>query len=358
VDKNIKPNLDDVRLIAATDPDGMLARIKELPAQFKQAWQAVGGLKLPADYRNFNKVVVLGMGGSAIGGDLVRTLVQEELKIPLIVHRDYGLSPFVDENTLLIASSYSGNTEETLSGFEPALKSPCKKIVMTSGGKILQLAENNKIPVFKIEYRAQPRAALGFSFIATLGMIQKLGLIADKSADVVEAIGVLESLSAKLDENSPAKSNPSKQLAQRLFNNLPVIWGAGIASEIARRWKGQINENSKSWAVFEVFPELNHNAAVGFPLPRDLASRIRVILLRASNYNARIKLRYEVTSGLLKQAGIPYEFVDAEGSSPLAQMAALISLGDYVSYYLAILNQVDPTPVKAINYLKEQLGKG
>jgi glucose/mannose-6-phosphate isomerase len=358
MDKNVKPNLDDVRLIAATDPDGMLARIKELPAQFKQAWQAVGGLKLPADYRNVNKVVVLGMGGSAIGGDLMRTLVQEECKIPVIIHRDYGLPPFVDEHTLLIASSYSGNTEETLSGFELALKTPAKKIAMTTGGKMLQLAEKYNVPVFKIEYRAQPRAALGFSFIAALGVIQKLGFISDKSADVAEAVDVLVKLSAKLDENSPAKSNPAKQIAQRLYGNLPVIWGAGIASEIARRWKGQINENGKSWAIFEVFPELNHNAAVGFPLPKDLTSRIRVILLRAPAYNARIKLRYDVTSGLLKQAGVPFEFVDAEGSSPLAQMAGLISLGDYVSYYLAILYQVDPTPVKAINYLKEQLSKG
>jgi len=358
VDKNIKPNLDDVRVIAGTDPDGMLARIKEFPAQFKQAWQAVGNFKLPADYRNINKVVVLGMGGSAIGGDLVRTLVQQEIKIPIIIHRDYGLPAFVDENTLLIASSYSGNTEETLSGFEPALKTPAKKLAMTTGGKLLQLAEKHNVPVFKIEYRAQPRAALGFSFIPTLGVMQTLGFISDKSADVVEAVSILESLSARLDENSPAKSNPAKQIAQRLFGNLPVIYGAGIAAEAAHRWKTQLNENSKTWAFYEVFPELNHNAAVGFPLPQELISRVRVILLRSPSYNARVKLRYEVTSGLLKQAGVPYEFVDAEGSGPLAQMAGLISLGDYVSYYLAILYQVDPSPVKAINYLKEQLSKG
>jgi glucose/mannose-6-phosphate isomerase len=358
MDKNVKPNLDDVKSFAKADPDGMLARIKELPAQFKQAWRTLNDFKLPLDYHNVNKVVILGMGGSAIGGDLVRALVQEECKIPILIHRDYGLPAYVDENTLLIASSYSGNTEETLSGFEPAIKMPAKKIAMTTGGKLLQLAEKNNIPVFMIDYRAQPRAALGFSFIAALGILQKIGLIGDKSADVIEAVNVLESFSARLDENAPARSNLAKQIAQRLYGNLPVIWGAGIASEIARRWKGQINENSKSWAIYEVFPELNHNAAVGFPLPKDLTARFRVILLRAPSYNARIKLRYEVTSGLLKQAGVPYEFVDAEGSSPLAQMAGLITLGDYVSYYMAILYQVDPTPVKAINYLKEQLSKG
>ena len=160
-----------------------------------------------------------------------------------------------------------------------------------------------------------------------------------------------------LDENSPAKSNPAKQIAQRLYGNLPVVFGAGIAAEAAHRWKTQLNENSKCWAFYEIFPELNHNATVGFPLPKELISKIRVIMLRSPSYNARVKLRYEVTSGLLTQAGVPYEFVDGEGESSLAQMTGLITLGDYVSYYLATLYQVDPSPVKAINYLKEQLGK-
>jgi len=187
--------------------------------------------------------------------------------------------------------------------------------------------------------------------------MQNLGFIKDKSADVAEAVDVLEKLSARLDENSPVKSNPAKQIAQRLYGNLPVVFGAGIAAEAAHRWKTQLNENAKTWAFYEVFPELNHNATVGFPLPKELVSKIRVILLRSPTYNARVKLRYEVTSGLLKQTGVPYEFVDGEGSSALAQMVSLISLGDYISYYLAMLYQVDPTPVKSISYLKEQLGK-
>ncbi len=357
MDKTTKINLDDVKIYPRTDPDGMLARIKELPMQCKQAWQAAMSFNLPAEYRNVNKVVVLGMGGSAIGGDLVRSLIQDECKIPVIVHRDYGLPAFVDDNTLLIASSYSGNTEETLSGFEPALATGAKKLAITGGGKVMQIAEKQHIPVFKIEYKAQPRAALGFSFIPTLGIMQQLGLIKDKSADVAETIDVLEKMAVRLDENTPVKSNPAKQIAQRLYGNLPVVFGAGIAAEAAHRWKTQLNENAKTWAFYEVFPELNHNATVGFPLPKDLISRIRVILLRSPTYNARVKLRMEVTTGLLKQAGVPYEIVDGEGGRPLAQMTSLISIGDYVSYYLAILYQVDPTPVKAISYLKEQLGK-
>jgi glucose/mannose-6-phosphate isomerase len=340
------------------DPEGMLARIKELPMQCRQAWQAALSFKLPADYAAIDKVVILGMGGSAIGGDLVKSMVQSEARIPVIVHRDYGLPAFVDDKTLLIASSYSGNTEETLSGFEPALKTKAKKLAMTTGGKLQQMAEANNIPVFKIEYKAQPRAALGFSFIPTLGVLQKLGFITDKSRDVTETVQVLEQLSARLDEKSPLAGNPAKQLAQRLYGCLPVIYGAGIAAEAAHRWKTQINENSKAWAFYEVFPELNHNATVGFPLPGEIAKKVRVILLRSPLFNERIKLRYEVTCELLKQAGVQYEFVDSEGASPLSQMVSLVSIGDYASYYLAILYRVDPSPVKVISYLKDRLAQG
>ena len=351
-------NLDDMKLYPSLDPEGMLARIKELPMQCKQAWQSAMSFTLPPDYRNIDKVVVLGMGGSAIGGDLVRTLVQAEAKIPVIIHRDYGLPAFVDAKTLLIASSYSGNTEETLSSFESVLKTDAKKLVMTTGGKLGKMAEANRIPIFKIEYKAQPRAALGFSFIPTLGILQKLGFIKDRSADVAEAVQALEKLSAKLEEKSPVKSNPAKQLAQRLYGCLPVVYGAGITAEVAHRWKTQLNENAKSWAFYEVFPELNHNATVGFTLPREVALKIRVVLLRSPTFNARIKLRYDVTSELLKQSGVAYEFVDGEGQSPLAQMVSLVSIGDYVSYYLALLYKVDPSPVKVIEYLKERLSKG
>ena len=351
-------NLDDLEVYKRNDPEGMLARIKELPMQCRQAYQAAMSFNLPADYTDIDKVVILGMGGSAIGGDLVRNLAQSEAGIPVIIHRDYGLPAFVNDKTLLIASSYSGNTEETLSAFEPALKTGVKKLAMTTGGKLKEIADANNIPVFKIEYKAQPRAALGFSFIPTLGVLQKLGFLTDKSADVAETVNVLEKLSAKLDEKSPLASNPAKQLAQRLYGRLTVIYGAGIAAESAHRWKTQINENGKAWAFYEVFPELNHNATVGYPFPEEITGRIRVILLRSPLFNERVKLRYDVTCELLDRAGVKYEFVDSVGSSALSQMMSLVMMGDFTSYYLAILYGIDPSPVDVINYLKDKLAKG
>jgi glucose/mannose-6-phosphate isomerase len=351
-------NLDDMELYKKADPDGMLARIKELPAQCRQAWQQTMDFLLPAGHAEVDKVVILGMGGSAIGGDLVRTLVEDECRVPVIVHRDYGLPAWVDGRTLVIGSSYSGNTEETLSGFEAALKTKARIIAMTTGGRLQKLAEAAKIPVFKIEYIAQPRAALGFSFIPTLGVLQKLGLFKDKSADIAETVRLLEDMSSRLDEKSPLGKNPAKGLAQRLHGRLPVIYGAGIASEAAHRWKTQVNENAKAWAFYEVFPELNHNATVGFQFPPEVVRVLRVVMLRSPLFNARVKLRYEVTAELLRQAGVAFEYVDGEGRSALSQMVSLVSIGDYTSYYLAILNRTDPCPVKVIDYLKGRLAKG
>jgi len=153
----------------------------------------------------------------------------------------------------------------------------------------------------------------------------------------------------------PLPRNPAKQLAHRLYSRLPIIYGAGILSGVARRWKTQLNENSKAWAFYEVFPELNHNAVVGYQFPPELAGKIMIILLRSAHLHKRIQLRHQVTCRLLEQARVNYQIVDGEGTSQLSQLMSLVLFGDYISYYLAIMHKVDPSPVKAIDYLKEQL---
>ncbi|MFH1651371.1 MAG: bifunctional phosphoglucose/phosphomannose isomerase, partial [Chloroflexota bacterium] len=281
-----------------------------------------------------------------------------EAKIPIIIQRDYDLPAFVDDKTLVIASSYSGNTEETLNAFEQALKTGAKKLVLTTGGKIKEIAEDCEIPVWTITYKAQPRAALGYSFLPVLGFLQKLGFIGDKSAEVDEMLEILPDLGRRIGAAVPAASNPAKQLAQGFFDCLPVIYGAGVLAEVAHRWKTQINENSKAWAFYEIFPELNHNATVGFPLPEEIVSRVRVVLLRAPSFHPRVQLRYRVTCELLDRAGVSYDFVDGEGKGALSQMMSLVHFGDMVSYYLALLYRTNPSPVEVIDYLKEQLSRG
>jgi len=336
----------------------MLERIHEMPELCQRAWQMAMNFNLPQDYSRINKVVVLGMGGSAIGGDLVSSLVVVEAKIPVIICRDYALPAFIDGQTLVIASSYSGMTEETLSSFEQALGVESKKLVITTGGKMKTMADERNIPVFSFDYKAQPRAALPFSFLPILGFLQKLGFISDKSAGISEMVRVLQELSQKINEGVLLSRNPAKQLANRLYGHLPVIYGAGILSEVAHRWKTQLNENSKAWAFYEVFPELNHNAVVGYQFPSELASKMMVVLLRSTLLPSRIQLRYQVNCQLLEQSKVDYQIVDGNGTSLLSQMMSLVLFGDYVSYYLAMLYKIDPTPVKAIDYLKEQLEQG
>jgi glucose/mannose-6-phosphate isomerase len=350
-------NLDDTQVYKRLDPANMLEHLHGLPRQCRTAWHKAQEFQLPRGYANIDKVVVLGMGGSAIGGSLLRNFVSRSAKPIIFVTRDYDLPSFVDDRTLVIASSYSGNTEETLSAFSQALKIKCKKLAMTSDGKLKALAEDAKLPVFFMDLISQPRAALGYSFIPLIAFLQKLGFLNDKTAEVEAMIQDLERLLEELHETVPARSNPAKQLAAKLQGKIAVIYGAGILSAVARRWKTQINENSKAWAFYETFPELNHNAVVGYQFPTELASKIYVVLLRCTSLHPRTLIRYQVTSELLKQNNINHEIIDSQSKGELSQMMSLIYLGDWVSCYLAILNEIDPTPIKASDYLKKRLSE-
>jgi glucose/mannose-6-phosphate isomerase len=339
------------------DPDDMGKRIRELPKIILDAWQAAGEFKLPDEFRDIDKILILGMGGSAIGGDLVRRLLIGESKAPITVLREYDLPAWVDGKTLVIASSYSGNTEETLSAFSQAVPTSAKKLVMTTGGKLLDIAHETGIPAFVFSYDAQPRAAIAWGIFPLLNFLVRLGIVSDKTPDVAEAAMVTEQFARKIEPEKPMSHNQAKEMAYKFYGRIPVIYGAGIAAEAAYRWQTQMNENSKHWAFSQTIPELNHNAVVGYQFPADLISHMSVIMLRSNHLSERHMRRYKITAELLANAGARVTFADGRGISPLAQMMSLILLGDYVSYYLAILNQIDPTPVEVITYLKGRLAE-
>jgi glucose/mannose-6-phosphate isomerase len=350
-------DLDDASVYRRFDKSGMLGHLHAFPGECRRAWQKVQEFETPSGYADLSNVVILGMGGSAIGGDILRRLAMAESRVPVWVHRDYGLPAFVDGSTLVIASSYSGNTEETLSAFTESLRTPARKLVITSGGRLRELAQKEGITVYTVDYQAPPRAALPHTFVPLIGIFQKLNLLADKSVDMRKAIDILDRLSGQFAETVPLASNPAKQLASRLRGRITIIYGAEVLTEVAQRWKAQFNENSKAWAFFETFPELNHNAVVGYEFPPEAKERIVVVMLRSPSSNPRTLLRYQATSELLARAGISYELVESEGDSALAQALGLVLLGDYVSFYLAVLNQVDPTSVDAINFVKQYLAR-
>jgi glucose/mannose-6-phosphate isomerase len=350
-------DLDDALAYSRFDPSGMRRFLHQFPAECRRAWQRVSRFHLPATYAGIDGVLIAGMGGSAAAGDIVRHLAANETKVPIWVHRDYGLPSSVDEDTLVIFSSYSGNTEETLSAFETSLNTPAKKLVITTGGKLGDLAEQQGIPVLLIDYQAPTRAAFPHSLASLLGILVRLGLLPDRSVDWREALLVLDGLSTELAEVNPLASNRAKQLATRMQGSLAVIYGAELLSGVALRWKTQLNENSKTWAFCELFPELNHNAAVGYKLPSWAKEKVFVVLLSSPSLHPRNHLRYEATTEVLAATGVDWEIVNAMGQSPLAQVMSLVLLGDYLSFYLAILNRTDPTPVDSIDFVKSYLAR-
>lgn len=351
-------SLDDQGAYQELDRSDMLGRIEELPQQCLRAWDNAMSLDLPSHYpRRVQGVVILGMGGSAIGGELVRTLVEGQSRVPIWVNRGYDLPAFVNEDTLVIGSSYSGNTEETLSAFGSAKKRGSLLVAITTGGKLKQEAERAATPVLTIDYRAQPRAALAHSFISLMSVLWKLGLIPDPTAQISEAVQAMEALRDKIGPQAPTRSNPAKALAEEARDRLMVIYGAEHLAQVAHRWKTQVNENGKAWSAFDEMSELNHNAVEGYSHPVDLGKRIMVVFLQSSLNHPRLLRRFEVTGRILEQRQIAHRVVWAGGESLLAQVLTGILFGDYVSYYLAMLYGLDPTPVETISYLKEELAK-
>lgn len=346
-------DLDDVGALKRNDPQGMEERIAELPWQCRRAWEIIESQRFPADYAQADSVVILGMGGSAIGGGLIRTLVRDLCPVPIFVNREYDLPRFVGQGTLVIACSYSGDTEETLAAFREASRRGAKLLALTTDGKLAQTTEN----LVTFSYVAQPRAALGFSLIMLLGILTKLGFVPDPTPDLEEAIEVVEGLGGKVREGIPTSQNPAKRLALLLQGKLPVIYGAQHLAPVARRWKGQFNENGKCFAFFEVLPELHHNTVEAFPHPGELAENGMILLLTSRLYHPRNILRFQVTEEMLDRYGIPHWSMEAKGRSPLSQVLSTIHFGDYVSLYLAALRGVNPSSVETITYLKERLAQ-
>lgn len=345
--------LDNPETYRRHDPRDMLRHLHDIPTSCQNAWQLASDFHLPDDYRNVNKIVVLGMGGSAIGADLAAGL--DECRIPIIVHRGYALPSFVDADTLVIASSYSGATEETNTALFQAVASCAKKLVMTTGGPLRELASQHSLPCFSFSYASPPRAALPYSLIPLLSIISRLGFMHMTTDVIDEAVSALVDLSNSIRETQPYEQNPAKKLAQALYEKVCLVYGSGFLAEVGHRWKLQLNENAKAVAGYEAIPELNHNTVVGYRFPHGISDKIIVTMLESELLDERIRQRYLVTGKLLERAGVSYNIVSARSSSKLSQVLELITIGDYVSYYLALLNQTDPYPLNEVDFLKSEL---
>jgi glucose/mannose-6-phosphate isomerase len=348
--------LDDPAVIKRIDVSDMLGRIAELPRQLALARRVAGAVELDQRHRDVDAVLVLGMGGSAIGADLVAGIAGDRLRVPLIVHRDYGLPAWANQRTLVLAASHSGDTVETLSGAAEARRRGLPLVVASTGGALGRQAESDGTPYLRYEQPGQPRAAIGFG----LGLVHELLVRAELLPDPDPYGPAVERLEGMLERNGPAietDANPAKQLAWSMFGRIPIIFGAGALAPVAHRWKTQMNENAKAWAMVEPMPEANHNAIEGTLNPRELSDALYVVELRDRNEPEHIGARYRVVEELLGERATNRSVVWAEGSSALARTLDAVAMGDLVSVYLAILYQTDPTPVTLLAMLKERLAR-
>lgn len=351
-------NLDDLAYFKQLDSQDIIAQINGLPDQLERAYQA--GLRLPLpDYRNIKVVIVTGMGGSAIGADLVAAYVSAECRVPVIVHRDYGLPAFASgPETLVIASSHSGNTEETLSAFEVGLARGCSLLAISTGGKLAALAEQNRVPAWRFEHNHAPRTAVGFSFGLLLAALYRLGLIADPQAALDEALHAMRNVQTNLRPDVPVVHNPAKRMAGQLMGRWVAVFSADYMSPVARRWKGQVSELAKAWAQYEYLPESDHNSLAGTENPPEVIRNMIALFIRAPKIEQRNLKRLTLTRNIFMQQGINTDVIEARGEGCLAHIWTAVLFGDYTTYYLSMAYGVDPTPITIMDAFKAEMAQG
>jgi len=349
-------NLDKTETFAQIDRSNMMSLVLGFPDEIREAVDIGNRLDIPSGYKKFSKISVTGMGGSGIPGDFLKALLSRELPLPLIVNKDYSVPRFTDRDTLVFAVSYSGNTEETIAAFKAAHEVGAKIIGVTSGGELLKLCQDRSIPCIIIPDGRQTRASFGYLFFSILTLLQRLNIIGAKTRDIQETVAVTQKMRQELGPSVVTTNNAAKSLALKLSGKSVIIYGTQSHTDaVALRWKQQLNENSKMPARYEAFPELNHNEIVAWDSPQINRTQTEVILLRDEQEFSQIKKRIEVTKEFLGSRGISTTEVWSQGHSLLARLISLSYFSDFVSFYLAMLNNVDPTPVEAILYFKQKL---
>ena len=338
----------------------MLEILESFPLQIERAKDIGDGISLPSGFGGtIRNVVCTGLGGSAIGADIARSLTQGEIALPFLVNRNYSLPAFVNKNSLVIVSSYSGNTEETLGAYRDARRKKAAIVVITSGGVLEREASKDGVPVVTIPPGLPPRCALGFAFFSLLILLSKLKLIKDKSKDIRETITLLGHMQrTELGMGACGKKNRAKVIAKALHRRFPVIYAAcDHVDSVATRWRGQLAENSKTLASSHLFPEMCHNEIVGWENPLFFLKGSAVVMLRDRGDLGRVSKRMDIVKDILRRQRVDVVEVRSEGRSLLGRIFSLVYIGDFVSFYLAALNGCDPTPVDRISYLKERLAK-
>ena len=354
--QNAEHDLDDGELYNRLDPSRLRGRLLDLPQHCQAAWQQAQASRLPDDWADSDKVVIGGMGGSAIAGDLLADLAAVEGGVPILVVRDLRLPFRLNQRTLFFACSYSGNTEETLALLDQAAQTEARIIAVSSGGTLTAWAKEHKVPLLTIDPSLEPRSAVGYNLLLLLGVLDQIGLVHLGLGELDSTVQSLSKKICQLKEDVVIAGNPAKQLAIELRDKLILVYGSGLFSGVARRWKSQFNENSKAWSYCETIPEMLHNSVEAFRSTLPMADCAMVLLLQPNVWDSAHLRHYTVVAELLRRENIPYRMLEGEQGSPLGQLLDMLILGDYTSYYLGLLQGVDPSPNPSIDAAKELLG--
>ncbi|MCL4504430.1 MAG: bifunctional phosphoglucose/phosphomannose isomerase [Chloroflexi bacterium] len=349
-------DLDQPAIYNRVDKAEMHLRLAGLPDQVGSAYHSARLFASTLGEYSIQRIIIAAMGGSAIGAAFAQATCLSVASAPIIVWRNYDLPAYATgPDTLVIASSKSGDTEETLSACETAMTRQCRVIALTTGGRLAELARDRQVPCFRFVAEHTPREAVAWLSLPVIAILAALKVIPDPANDVDETVAVLRDGARKLGIDSPTARNPAKRMAGQVVQRLPIIYGSGLLAPVAQRWKSVLNENAKMLAACDEMPELDHNTIVGYEHDDQIWRRSIVIQLRCNADHPRVAARYDLTTRLMLEAGINQDTIRARGGSALAQLFSLVQYGDWVSYYAAVMSDIDPTPTAVLDRLKQEM---
>lgn len=354
-------SLDSPKEIEKFDKGKILASIRLLPDQVEQAWQEITEIKHSYKRSNIDNVVICGMGGSALGGRIVNSLVMDRIKLPLQISTEYDIPNFVNSNTLVIGTSYSGNTEETLSAVRQASKMKARIFGITTGGKLAKFLKSEKFPAYIYKPLAnpseQPRMALGYSIAATLSLLNSFGFVSLPDDLPYEIASVVRKLVKEYDLDVSSHENLAKTIAKKIKNKIPVLIASEHLYGAAHAFKNQLNENAKAYSNIFDIPELNHHLMEGLKFPAKARELLYFVFYKSDLYRKELKKRYDITADVVSKNGYPYTIFSPITKTKITQVFETLTFGSFVSFYLAALHGVDPSKIPWVDYFKDQLAK-
>lgn len=353
--------LNDRPEIAKIDVSNVVGSVEELGKQCRHAWEEVKKIDVPDSYRDVDSVVMCGMGGSGLGARVIESVYGKELKVPLVRINTYDLPGFVNEKTLVICSSYSGTTEETIENAKQAIARKAKLMAIGTGNTLIELARDNGVPFYQINPKFnpsnQPRMAIGYSVVGQIGLAAKAGLVNIGDEDIEAAVNEMDRVCRESGVEAAAEKNTAKQMAIKMKDKIVAFAAAEHLVGATHTVNNQQNENAKNFCVDVQIPELNHHLMEGLKHPLTNPKNLLFVFVNSNLYPDRIKQRLLLTKEVVEKNGIETVILEMTAATKLSQAFELIQLGAFANFYLSILYRQNPAPIPWVDYFKERLGQ-